>query len=246
MAEMLLINPRRRRRTSVKRKSAHRRRRNPATTRAVTAISRVRRRRNPLTTSARARRSIFAKMNPIGRRHRRRRNPIGGSMGSVTKKFMPMIKDALIGGAGSVAVDMAYGQIQGYLPASMQRVPGAVGAGDAVKAAFTVLAGVLLSKPTKGLSVKAAQGALIVQAAEILKTFVPSTMTMGYWNPAGVANMSARVGPIRRGNQSVARYMQPGATAMLNGRMGAYQRPGGGNVLLSGSSSARTREAVLR
>ncbi len=245
MAEMLLINPRRRR--GAKRKTSHRRRArrsNPAT-RAVTAISRVRRRRhNPLTTSTRARRSIFAtKRNPIGRR--RRRNPI--SMGSATKSFMPMIKEALIGGAGSVAVDMAYGQLQGYLPASMQRVPGTVGVGDAVKAAFTVLAGTLLKKVSKGLSMKAAQGALIVQAADILKTFVPSTMTMGYFNPAGVANMSARVGPIRRGNQSVARYMQPGATAMLNGRMGAYQRPGGGNVLLSGMpSSARSREAIVR
>ena len=107
MAEMLLINPRRRRKA---------RRANP-----IAKRRRVTRRRNPLATVARRRRRnpmpAIRRRNPIGlarRRVMRRRNPIGG-MG--TGMLMAAIREAFVGGAGAVAVDLAFGQIKRFLPA---------------------------------------------------------------------------------------------------------------------------------
>lgn len=238
MAEMLLINPRRRkaRRASPaakRRRVGAKRRRNPIATRAISAV------RSP-------RRVARRKANPIrglARRvmRRRRRNPIG--VGGFTKRgVMGMFKDAALGAAGSVAVDAAMGQINGFLPATMQRVPGSVGVGDAVKAAITVAMGQLLRKATKGASVKMAQGALTVQLADLAKQFLPASMTMGgvgFYSPARIVNGSNRVGPIRKG---VNQYVQPGQTPLLN----QYTQPGR-TALLSGSvrgNTAQRREGV--
>lgn len=156
MAEMLLINPRRRK---TRRAATPKRRRVAA-----------KRRRNPMPTVA-ARRA--RSMNPIARRRRnpvarRRRNPVGGRMGAAM--LMSAIRSAFVGGAGSVAVDLLVGQLNkmNIIPATLRVTPGKVGAGDAVKMLVTVLAGHLLSRPTRGLSRKMAEGALTVQAAGIL------------------------------------------------------------------------------
>ncbi len=216
MAEMLLINPRRRRkaRPAAKRRVARRaRRRNPV---AVLAAPVRRRRRNPI-------RAVKRRMS------RRRRNPIslgGGSM-------MNILRDALIGGAGAVAFDVVHGQIARFLPASLQRVPGTVGAGDAVRAIITVAVGQLLSKPTRGLSKRAAAASLTVQAHDIIKTFVPASMPLGFASPAMIAQGTNRVGPIRQG---VNAYTRPGATPLLS----AYT-PGNVTPLLNG---AREREGA--
>lgn len=225
MAEMLLINPRRRRKarrasTTTRRARrvatvARRRRRNPI---AAAPAAPVRRRRNPI---ARVRRRVMS---------RRRRNPIG--LGGAGGSMMNMIRDAVIGGAGAVAFDAAFGQINKYLPASVQAVPGTVGAGDGVKAILTVIIGKVLSKPTKGLSVKAAQASLTVQAHGIIKSFVPATVPLAYYSPARVAAGTNRVGPIRQGVNAYTRgngtpllsaYTAPNVTPLLNG---ARQREG--------------------
>jgi hypothetical protein len=203
MAEMLLINPRRRRKArranpvrKARRTTARRRRSNPI---AVAAAPRRSRRRNPI---ARARRRVMS---------RRRRIPISLGGGA---SMMNLVKDALIGGAGAVAFDAAFGQINKYLPASVQTTPGVVGVGDGVKAIITVLLGKALAKPTKGLSVKAAQASLVVQAHGIIKSFVPSSVPLAYYSPARVAQGTNRVGPLRQG-------------------VNAYTRPNGGSPLLS-------------
>lgn len=240
MAKLMLVNPRKRNPVGRRRRRTHARRRNPVAARAVSALSR-RRRRNPVSTSY-----VFhgRSRNPVGRR-RRRRNPIGGLSSGSSKQMMNMIKDALLGGAGAVAVDVAMGQINTYLPASMQTIPGTVGVGDAVKAAITVVLGKVFAKPTKGLSVKMAQGALVVQAANILRTFVPSTMPMagvGYFSPASITGGSNRVGPTR-----MAAYT-PGSALLSRGpggRMGKYTSPGV-TSLLNGIGSAREREGAVR
>ena len=219
MAEMLLINPRRRKarkaRPAAKRRTVRaRRRRNPV----AVAAAPVRRRRNPIRA---AKRRVMSR--------RRRRNPIslgGGSM-------MSLLRDALIGGAGAVAFDVVHGQIQKFLPVSLQRVPGTVGAGDAVKAIITVAVGQLLSKPTRGLSRKAAAAALTVQAHDIIKGFVPATMPLGFASPAMIAQGTNRVGPIRSGMNA---YTRPGVTPLLSAYM-----PGNVTPLLSG---ARQREGA--
>ena len=135
MSSMLLINPRRRaakKRVSAapkrKRRARVARHRNPV---SVVSLSPVRRKR---------------RRNPIAaRRHvKRRRNPIGGGMRHLTGGVVGMLKDAMIGGAGAVAVELVMGQVNGFLPPSLQRTAGSVSIGDAVKAGITVVLGNLL------------------------------------------------------------------------------------------------------
>jgi hypothetical protein len=205
MAEMLLINPR-------KRKAARKARRaNPIAKRRV-----MRRRKNPIAA--------------VKRRVMRRRNPISMGMGG---GYMTAIREALMGGAGAVAMDLVFGQVNKFLPATLQKTPGTVGTGDAIKAVLTVFIGHTLNKATRGFSKKAAQASLTVQAHDIIKSFVPATMTMGYYSPAQMAQGTNRVGPIRKG---VNAYTS-GGTPLLN----AYQASGGATALLNG---ARTRENV--
>jgi hypothetical protein len=214
MAEMLLINPKKRRRNpGAKRRVV--RRKNPA----VTAM--VRRKRNPLAAMRRRRR------NPLAAMRTRRRNPIGGAM---MGGYMGQIREAVMGGAGALGMDLVYGQINNFLPAALKRTPGVIGAGDAVKAVVTVALGGLLNKATRGFSAKAAKASLTIQAYDIMKSFVPSTMTIGYASPALIAQGTNRVGPIRRGMNAYTNgtpllnaYIKPGNTALLSG---ARQREG--------------------
>ena len=214
MAEMLLINPRKRgTRKAAKRRVV--RRKNP-----VTAM--VRRKRNPLAAMRRRRNPLAAaRRNPIARMRTRRRNPIGGAM---MGGYMSQIREAVIGSAGALGMDLVYGQINNFLPASLKNVPGTIGAGDAVKAVVTVALGGLLNKATRGFSAKAARASLTIQSYNIMKTFLPSNLTLGYASPALIAQGTNRVGPIRRGMNAYTNgtpllnaYMSPGKTALLSG-----------------------------
>ena len=226
MAEMLLINPRKRH----ARKAHHT---------AKRRVHHTRRKANPyaaMLTHARRRKHTARKHNPIHamrRRVMRRRNPIGGGMMS---GYMTLIKDGLIGGAGAVAMDVAYGYINNMLPASLQNQPNTITAGDAIKAIYTVAAGKALSRMTGGLSMKAAQASLAVQSYNLVKQFLPATMGLGYYSPANIVQGTNRVGPIRQGMNA---YVRPGQTPLLN----AYQRPGA-TALLNGGSAASKREGV--
>lgn len=248
MSKMLLINPRRR-----KSRKARSPAQKAATLRMLAANrarkSPARRRRNPISRSAvrtvmkrRARRS-----NPVATiTSRRRRNPI--SLGGVNvKSIMSAVKDAAIGAGGAIGMDALMAKVSPMLPPSLQLTPGSVGAGDAVKALLTILAGKLLAKPTKGLSVKMAQGSLTVQAHGILSQFVPAGLGLGFYSPATIVNGSQRVGPNRqltRGNMNA--YIAPGSTPLLSGkRVGAYMTPGA-SPLLSGNTDARRRENVTQ
>ena len=220
MAEMLLINPRRRkaRRTTSKRKHRVARRRNP-----VTVLMNARRRR----THARRRNPIHT----MRRRVMRRRNPIGGNIATT---LMRDVREALMGAAGAVLFDVVHGQIKRFLPANLQVTPGQVGVGDAVRAVITVVVGQALNKATRGFSGRAAKASLLVQAHDLLKGFVPSTLPLGYASPAMIAQGTNRVGPIR-GQQGMNAYMRPGPTPLLS----AYTQ---GTQLLNGA--AQRREGV--
>lgn len=222
MAEMLLINPRRRRAT--KKRVTRARRHNPMHT--MNPLKRRTRRKNPM--SAMRRRVMHS-----ARRRTRRSNPIMGGMGG---NYMSMIREALMGGAGAIGIDLVFGQVNKYLPASMQKTAGTIGAGDAIKAIATVFIGHILNKPTKGFSRKAAMSSLTVQAYEIMKGFVPASMPLGYASPAMITMGTNRVGPIRRGMNA---YTATG-TPLLS----AYERTGGGTPLLSGSNATMRREGV--
>ena len=237
MAEMLLINPRRRRAARKTRRTAAQRR---ATAKLV-AMNRGRRRRNPsppavVAMNPRRRRSRrMSAMRRVARRVYRRRNP---AMRFSIRGVMGAIQNALVQGAGAVAFDIAHGQIQRFLPAQLVPVPGQIGLGDLVKAAITVFVGQTLSGPTRGLSVKAATGALTVQAHGLIRSFVPSTLPLGYATPGQVAQGMARVGP-NRAIVGVGRYTAPGATPLLN----RYTAPGA-TPLLNAARTARAREGV--
>lgn len=228
MAEMLLINPRKRRRAAATRtkRKAVRRRRNPVSARAVVMAPR-RRRRNPVAAYKRRR-------NPITAR-RRRRNPIGLGGGS---SLMAMLKGAAIGGAGAVAVDVVMGQVGKFLPASMMKTPGKVGLYDVVKFGVTVLAGKALSRSTRGLSMKMAQGAAVVQAYQVMQQFVGKAgMPLGYYSPAGIiAQGNNRLNPIRPA-AGLNAYTKPGVTPMLS----RYTSPGASQLL---NARARTPQGV--
>ena len=207
MAQMLLINPRKRRAT--KRKAGAKRR--------VRARAR---RKNPMTRTATARTVM------------RRRNPIGGGMGS----YMNVIRDAVMGGAGAIMIDVVYGQINKFLPATLRTVPGTIGAGDAVKAIGTVFLGHALNKMTRGYSRKAAMASLTVQAYNLMKGFVPATLPLGYASPAMIAQGTNRVGPIRRGMNAYT-----SGTPLLS----AYTASGSGSPLLNGGrAKTASREGV--
>lgn len=246
MAEMLLINPRRRaRRAAPKARRVVRRRRNPLPA-VVAPMARRRARSHSMSISGRHHRR---RKNPIShlRKHmrRRRRNPI--SMGGLNAdNLMRMLKDGAIGGAGAVAMDLIMGQLNTYLPITFQTVPGLPGVGDAFKAGLTALLGQGLSKHTKGLSVKMAEGALAVQAHGIIAGLLPATMPLGvhrlgFMSPAtALVNATNRIGPVRQG---VNRYTQPGARTPL---LSMYTPSGAASPLLNRGPSARQREGYTR
>lgn len=229
MNEVLLINPRKRRKATVKRKAAPKRRRarraNPAP--VVSTLRRVTRRR---------------RANPLSARRvsRRRRNPIGGGAGLSAKSIMVMLRESVIGGAGAVGVDYLMAQLGPKLPASLRITSGKPGAGHAVKALLTILAGKLLKKPTKGLSEKMAQGALTVQVAQVLGSLLPAqTASVGYYTPTRVVNGSNRVGPIRP-TQGVGEFLPRGASPVLQ----AFLPQGTSPVLRT--RSTRQRQGMPR
>lgn len=240
MAKMMLVNPARRRRASPKRRARPaRRRRNPIDNLSgFAAVARRRRRRNPV--ALRRAGPVRRRRNPIavvGRR-RRRRNPIGGLN---TSSLLAMFKDGALGGAGAIGMDLLMGQLNAYLPITFQTVPGLPGVGDAVKAAITAVLGQGLSRKTGGLSKKMAEGALAVQAHDIMRALMPASMAVGgmaYYSPANLVTGSGRVGP-NRGMNGVRRYLPPGGNSPL---LSKYLAPGAASPLLSRAESSAEAE----
>ena len=154
-----------------------------------------------------------------------------------------LVKETALQGAGAVAMDVAYSYVARYLPPSLQAGPGQLTAGSAVKLLLTAVAGKMLSRHTKGLSVTAAKGALTVQFRDIVSGLLPAgTMAgVGYSVPGQVINRSARIGPNRMAGRGMGAYVQ-GKTPLLS----AYTSPGGMSPLLSGVVDARAREGYAR
>lgn len=257
MSETLLLNPRRRRK-------AARRRSNPSAkqkanwarfarmARAKANPRRRARRRNPATVSQmpqvnphrrRARRRNPAPLRAYRAASRRRSNPIGGlpSINSI----IGQIKEGAVMGAGAVGIDVLYGYLSRYLPANMQAT-GGLNLGAAAKAVITVALGALLSKPTRGMSRKAALGSLIVQSRDVFANLLPAGLPlagrMGYYGPAMIRQGTPRIGLPRT---SMGAYI-PGAPSTLN-RYTPSGLPGASPLLSqSGRMSARAREGQIR
>lgn len=235
MPTLMLVNPRKRRASGAKKRRA-----GPARKRRAAP-----RRSNPVSVASvrrRARRAGPA-LGRTMRRVRRRRNPI--NMGSLRGgSLMRMLKDAAVGGAGAVGVDILMAKINPMLPASLQPSATGVGANDALRVAVTVFAGKFLSKATKGMSERMAAGALTVQAARLLAPVVakmaPGVAGIGYMTPNPAMRGNSRIGPNIRAQVGMNAYT--GGPSPL---LAAYARPGGPSPLLSGGG-ARSRETVRR
>jgi hypothetical protein len=239
---MLLINPARKRRRknampeALKRYWARRRR----GSRALSKNPQRRRRRNVLTaptwaralsSNPRRRRHHVRRRNPMHAYRRRRRNPIPGMAGIVG-----MFKDAAIQSLGSVAIDYAYGYVNGMLPATMKRTPGTIGVGDAVKFLFVALAGSMLSKPTRGMSRAAATGSLTIDFRKMIEANLPTTVTqqLAWYQPSpmvqGTQWTSASRGVLRRNSpllSGVGAFVRSGFPTLsgMNGVVGAPTMP---------------------
>jgi hypothetical protein len=208
MPEVLMINPRRRKARKTVKAKRRSRRRNPIAAKSLTTVAR---RANP------ARRR-----NPIGRAVRRRRNPIGSSyMGSVNA----MLMDVAVQTAGAIGVDLIFGQIKSKLPASLQPKAGStVDSYDALKMVTTLIAGILLSKPTKGYSRKMAVGSLTTQLNDVAQNALlksAPSVQLGYASPNRVSRSVTRVQPGMAGQyltqNSSLNGRRVGSNSSLNG-----------------------------
>lgn len=199
MATLWAVNPRRRRRKMSakqrkyfgggkrKRRSANgrRHRRNAAVAAVATPVIR-RRRRGKRVVSRRRRRS-------------------GGMRGMRMSGALGMLKQAAVGGAGAIAVDMAMGQVARFLPASLATPVDSSGQPQygyfAAKAALAIALGTYGTRlpvvgryaPTMGM------GALTVLAYQFLRPMAAQVMALGYFNPAptqrpGMGKYVSRVG----------------------------------------------------
>lgn len=182
---LMLINPSKRRaKRAAPKKRARARRRNPVAAlanprRRARRTSAVRRRRNPMALRS-VRRSV----------RRRARNPI--SVKGFGSLAVGMVKEAVIGGVGSVAVDAVMGQVKPMLPLSMQSGM----AYTAVKALGTVALGMVARKMMGSAGMTAAQGALTVQMAGLVRQYAPASLTMGYLSPAAIMQGGTSMKPV--------------------------------------------------
>jgi len=199
--QLLLINPKKRKakRTAtkrrVKRKATSHRRSAPGVVMA-----------NP---SPRRKRRLSALRTKVKRASRKyRRNPAPRlSLNSITG----MAKDAAIGAAGALAVDVAFGYAKGILPASMQAPINADGSLNplyyAAKGGLAVLVGVLGAKVTKQAGHMAA-GSLTVSAYELMRSLVPMSVNLGnYTNAAPLAGSRRTTQRIAPGMRSMGQYV---------------------------------------
>lgn len=219
MSELLLVGNPARRKSRKPRSAAQR-----AATRRMVAANRAR--RNPAKRRAAPRKAaITIAANPRRRRRsvsarrtrRVRRNPIGGgSMRGITAA----LKNAGMGAAGALGVDVAYGFAASYLPESVQSPTDATGGTNfayfLAKGAAAVALG-MLAKKIVGAS-KAAQfveGSLTVTLHDAAKQMIGSTVTLGrVRNPARLAGVGMYPGasnvmalPRNSGAMGLGRYV---------------------------------------
>lgn len=245
MSELVLINPRRRRRAKSRRRkgrmpralaaywaskrgSKRRRRRRVARTPRRT---RARRRSRALLAPRRRRRRL---MNPRRHRARRRihimrrrrhRNPRFGLpnvRGIVKGTLMP----AAIGASGALALDVAMGYAQPYLPAMLQskwamlavKIAGAVGIG--------MVAGKVLGRERGRVATLGAATVVVYGAAKsALSQALPTVPGLSGYQDFVDYSMQSRAPGM--GFYSPAPTLQPAMGAYLpNAGMGAYMRPG--------------------
>lgn len=216
MSQLLLLNPKARskRKTSAKRKP-----RRTAAQRAATAR---------MLAANRSRRSVSH--NPAPRRSRRkpyRRNPIGRARRSVAmignSGAMGLLKSGVAAGVGAVGVDIAFGQISRFLPASMATPLDATGGTNWLYfvAKFGVAVGVAyVGRKTRfrKFTDAAAVGSATIMAYQITRSMLPASVALGaYVNPGRVMQPASGMNGL---NAYVGRSL-PNMPASATGGTGA-------------------------
>lgn len=224
MSHLLLINPRPRkgsaaakakmaRLRSMKKSSPKKRRR--ATTVVVRANPAPRRAR-------RARVHAVARHSP---KRRYKRNPIRGlSMGSISA----MAKGAAIGAGGALVTDLAFGYGKSFLPVSMQTpVNLSTGAMNPMyflaKAGVAIALGLLGKKVTKHAGTMA-EGALTVNAYEVIKSMVPASVSLGNYSSPSAPRLSASRSTTRPSLKAYSAPSMVPASTRDASRMAMYNR----------------------
>ena len=238
--QMLLLNPAKRRKSRTPRSAAQK----AATARMLAANRRKRTGASKRPAAARA----YA-ANPVKRRKRRavtatprratrryKRNPIGLPK---MNGLIAMLTDAAISGGGALAVDLAMGKVAPHLPASIGGKYDTDGSINytyaAVKIAFAVAIGSFLPKALPGkfkkYAEKAALGSLTVQAYDIAKHMLPATMTLGYVQPATVADFpNGNMGAYLSDNSGMGAYLNGTGAGSADPIYAADGRVGEGTV----------------
>lgn len=236
MSQLLLLgNPRRRRRKV----RVHARKRRGRKRMSALQLKYFGKRRSRRHTRVRVRarrrsRTITLSPNPIRRRRRGRalarirrrfrRNPINGArITATTRSITNAITGAATGAAGAIAVDVLMGQASRFLPATMTARYNAQGGMNVpyygVKIGLALGVGILgaqfLPGRMKGIAAKLAEGSLVVQGYEILRSFVPPALLLGYYNPATVTGAESLA---RRRSSGMRAYLPRGSAL---GRLGA-------------------------
>lgn len=203
-----------------------------AATRKMLAANRAR--KNPAKHRARKAHHAVARRNPAKRyavKHharRTRRNPISAHLGSIKA----LVTGAGIGAAGALGVDVAFGFVQSYLPASLSTEKDAAGATNygyyLAKGATAVAAAMALKKLIgPGRAAQVATGSLTVTLYRAMAQFLASTVP------------SVKLGMHLNAPGGTQRYISPAVTT----GQPAPLRLAGMNMHLN-SNPMRAREGI--
>lgn len=220
--QLLLINPRRRRKS---RKARARRRGRKMSALQMKYFGGGRARSNP---RKRRRSSVRrSRARSYARRARRSVRSVGRSMGFSLPGITSAMKTAAIGAGGALAVDVAMGQANRFLPADWQSryVDGSTNWKYYIaKGALAIglgVAGARFGGRFRSAMLTMAQGSLMVQAYEILRDNMPADLIpLGYYTN-GPVQLPAMNGGVRN-MAGLAKYLPRTNVTPLRGlaRMG--------------------------
>lgn len=187
MSQLLLINPRRRRAKSAKRRHRARRR---MTAKQLRFFGQ-RRRRHSTAVYANPRKRRRSRRASARRSYRRSFRRMSGAVRASLPGVLSTVKAGFVGGAGAIAVDALYAQAGRILPASVMSRYNADGSLNltyyGAKAAVAIGAGLAVQRfvpGARGMAAQAIAGSFTVMAYEILRTYMPAGVPLGYFNPA--------------------------------------------------------------
>jgi hypothetical protein len=254
----LVSNPRRRKRragSAHKRRKSHRR----MTAKQLKYFGPRKARRASRRTHRRSNRAVVIHANPSRRRRsskrrsaRRsfRRNPISiSALRPTMASVVRVAQNAAVGAVGAVGVDIAMAQAGRFLPASMSARYDAAGNMNygyyLTKAGLAVALGIVGARfapgRLKGIAARMTEGSLTVQGYDLLRSMLPASLTLGYYNPAAMADAGSGLSRVSR----LARLNRGGVGKYVSlGRMGASFPAG--SAFSGSSAEPRTGEGRVQ